>query len=287
MASWSSTIDIINEFSLKSQDTELESVREELKKIMSSVHPDRNGGNFSSEEDKSRFLRVQEALRFLELNAHTGSAMIPVSQLPAVINALSQALSTTSSPNANALQSNYMPDARARISRRYALPKIGSGVFAAVTGFLFAFPEKLGEHPILGPMMNETVTQALLLSLMMYSGLFFVISWYKEKRAEANAEYLMSESALSQLFDIITNNSRENSETRRVSSRQILEAVECVAEQNRNSGSLALLIFGSRVELPTIESAAAIQTQRLIERKVLTRVNVVSIDAWYDFHHSS
>lgn len=117
--------------------------------------------------------------------------------------------------------------------------------------------------------------------------MFFIFSWYKEKQSEANAEYLMSESALGQLFEIITNKTTTNDEMRRVSSRQILEAVESVSGYRRNSSLLGLAIFGSRVELQTIENAAAIQTQRLIERKVLSRVDIVSIDAWYDVNHSS
>ena len=287
MASWLSIVDIINEFGLKAQGADFEEVRDELRKIMSSFHPDRNGGNFSSEEDKSRFLRAQEALHFLELNAQAGSAMIPVSQLPAVISALSQAFTTTSLSNANALQLNYMPDARARISRRYTLPKIGSGVFAADTGFLVAFSDKFDKHPLLGPLLNERMSQLMLLALMVYSGVFFIFSWYKEKQSEANAEYLMSESALGQLFEIITHKTTANGEMQRVSSRQILEAVESVSGCRHNSSLFALAIFGSRVELQTIENAAAIQTQRLIERKVLSRVDVASIDAWYDVHHSS
>ena len=287
MASWLSIIDVVNEFGLKAQGADFEAVRDELKKIMSSIHPDKNGGNFSSEEDKSRFLRAQEALRFLEFSVQASSAMIPVSQLPAVISALSQALATPSSSNANALQSNYMPDAKARISRRYTLPKIGSGVFAAATGFLVAFSDKFDKHPLLGPLLNERMSQIFLLTLMMYSGFFFLLSWYKEKQSEANAEYLMSESALGQLFEIISHELTANSEIRRVSSRQILEAVASISGYRRNSGLFTLVIFGSRVDLQTIENAAAIQTQRLIERKVLTRVDVASIDAWYDVHHSS
>lgn len=287
MASWLSIIDIVDEFGLQAQGADFEAVRDELKKIMSSIHPDKNGGSFSSEDDKSRFLRIQEALRFLELSAQASSAMIPVSQLPAVISALSQALAIPSSSNAKALQSNYMPDARARISRLYTLPKIGSGVFAAITGFLVAFSDKFDKHPILGPLLNERTSQMFLLMLMMYSGFFFLFSWYKEKQSETNAEYLMSESALGQLFEIITHELTKSGETRRVSSLQICEAVERVSGYRRNSSFFVPAIFSSRVDLQTIESAAAIQTQRLIERKVLTRVDVASIDAWYDVHHSS
>ena len=292
MATWLSIVDIVNEFGLEAQAADYEAVRDELKKVMSSSHPDRNGGNFSSEECKNRFLRAQEALGFLELRAQAGSAMIPVSQLPAVISALSQALATTSSSNANALQSNYMPDARARISRRYTLPKIGSGVFATVTGFLVAFSDKFATHPLLGPLLNERVSQQFLLLLMMSSGFFFLLSWYKEKQSEAKAEYLMSESALGRLFKIIKVESTANGETHRINSRQILKAVEIISGNiyTYPSGllsSIALYMSRSRVDLQTIENAAAIQTQRLIERKVLTRVDAASIDALYDVHHSS
>ena len=285
MASWLSITDIVNEFGLQAQGADFEAVRDELKKVMSSIHPDKTGGNFSSEDDKSKFLRAQEALRFLELSSQASSAMIPVSQLPAVISALSQALASPSASNANALQSNYMPDARARISRRYTLPKIGSGVFAAVTGFLVAFSDKFDKHPLLGPLLNERTSQMFLLALMTYSGIFFLLSWYREKQSEANAEYLMSESALGHLFEMVTHKLTGSGEIRRISSRQIFEAVERISGYRHNSSFFALAFLGSRVDLQTIESAAAIQTQRLIERKVLTRVDVASIDAWYDVHH--
>lgn len=287
MASWLSIADIVTELDLKAPTDDPEAVRDELKRIMTSIHPDRNGGSFSSEEDKSRFLRAQEALRFIEISAKESSAMIPVSQLPAVITALSQALAIPLSSNASALQSNYMPDARARISRRYIFPKISSGVFAAATGFLVAFSDKFDKHPILGPLLNERISQLTLLTLMMYGALLFLIFWYKEKQSETNAEYLTSESALGQIFRALEKESTINGESRRISSRNIFEAVEAISGGRRNSGFLLSPFFMTRVDLKTIENAAAIQTQRLIERKVLTRVDVAAIDAWYDIHHPS
>lgn len=258
-------------------------LRQELRTIMSSLHPDKNGGDFKTDDDKVRFLKIKEAIEFLDVHSHMGSAMIPVSQLPAVISALSQALTVRSTSESSILQSNYLADSRARISRRFALPKIGSGVFATSTGFLVTFADNFEKHPILGPLLNNHTAQLSLLVLMGYSAAFFLFTWYRERAAEARSEYLLSESALSEVFEMISRHQKASSNSPRVNSQQILEAIQNLAGYRR----YANVSFGAQVDLPTIEKAATIQTQRLIERKLLTRIDVPSIDTWYEIHGST
>lgn len=287
MTDWTSITEVAREFGLQEFATDASALRDGLKRVMSSVHPDKNGGSFKSDQDKALFMRTKAALDYIELQSQSDLALIPLSQLPAIISAVSQALNVRPALDSQTLQSNYMADAKARISRRFVLPKISSGVFAAITGFLVAFPDKFQKNPILGPILGERITQLMLLSLVVYSGLFFVLAWYRERGAEARAEYLMSERALGDLFEMVIHHAGSGAPSRRVSSRQILEAVRNIAGYQAHSLPFPMAFLGSRVDLQTLEKVASIQTQRLVERKLLTRVDVASLDTWYDLQSGS
>jgi hypothetical protein len=287
MTDWTSIADVAREFGLQEYATDAPALRDGLKRLMSSVHPDKNGGSFKSDQDKALFMRTKAALDYIELQSESGLALIPLSQLPAIVSAVSQALSIRPAMDSQTLQSNYMADARARISRRFVLPKISSGVFAAITGFLVAFPDKFQKNPIVGPILGERITQLMLLSMVVYSGLFFVMAWYRERDAEARAEYLMSERALGDLFEMVMHHAGSGEPSRRVSSRQILKGVQNLAGNRAHSLPFPMTVLGSRVDLQTLEKVASIQTQRLVERKLLTRVDVASLDTWYDLQGGS
>jgi hypothetical protein len=287
MTDWTSIADVAREFGLQEYEADAPALRDGLKRVMSSVHPDKNGGAFRSDQDKALFMRTKAALDYIELQSQSSLALIPLSQLPAIVSAVSQALTARPAMDSQALQSNYLADAKARISRRFALPKIGSGVFAAITGFLVAFPDKFEKHPILGPILGERTTQLMLLSMVAYSALFFMWAWYRERQAEARAEYLMSERALGDLFEMVVSRASSGVPSRRVSSRQIMDEVQNLAGYRPHPLPFPMAILGSRVDLQTLEKVASIQTQRLVERKLLTRIDVASLDTWYDLQSGS
>lgn len=283
MHTWSSPVEIAAEFGLDQHVSDTETLRSELKKLVASLHPDRNGGSFPSEADKAKFLRAKSAMDFLEVHSQSSMAMIPLSQLPAVVSAVAQALALRSPSEVNTLQASYLVDARERIARHFVLPKVGSGVFAAITGFLVAFPDKFEKHPLLGPLLEGRLAQYFLLTILGYSALAFALVWYKERIAESRAEYLMSESALGRVFELLIHADRQDESPVKVSSHQILAAVMAVTGHHRHALSSPLLLFArTRLDLATIEKAAAIQTQRLVERKVLSKVDVPSLDTWYE-----
>lgn len=277
---WTSLEQVVADFGIAPNLSDYESVRSELRKITAALHPDKNGGSFASESDKARFLRAQSAIEFLDAVGNPASAMIPVAQLPAIVSAVAQALTVRPQSDVQSLHSAFLSEARSRISRHFLLPKIGSGVFAAITGFLVAFPDKFEKHPYLGPLLQERTTQLFILTLLMYSVVGFAFTWYRERVAESRAEYLMSESAMGRLFEILTQSYHHI-----VSSRQILEAVAQVAGSSlQMPPSPFLLLSRPRLDLQTLEKAASIQTQRLVERRVLAKVEVLSLDAWYKFN---
>jgi hypothetical protein len=286
MTTWFSTSNIAEEFGLTAYAKEPEALRNELRKIVSELHPDKNAGNFKTDADKEKFLRAKEALEFLDAEIQNSGALIPIAQLPAVIKAVSEALAVRPSVDTNSLHSTMLAETRSHLSRRFAVPKIGSGVFAAISGFLVTFSDKFEKNAILGPFLNDRVGQMFLLTLMAYSGLFFLMMWYREKRAEARAEYLMSESALRDIFEKVASDARTNTPAGRVSSRQIMEAAQDVAGFFHWSRANPFAFFSPGIDLATIEKATTLQTQRLVERRLLKRLELPSVDTWYEVQNT-
>lgn len=283
MQNWSSAAEIAAEFGFDKHASDTENLRSEIKKLVAALHPDRNGGSFPSESEKNKFLRAKSAMDFLDRHSQSSMTMIPISQLPAVVSAVAQALALSNPSEANTLQTSYLTDARETISRQFILPKISSGVFATITGLLISFPDKFEKHPLLGPLLEGVLAQKILLILLVYSAFTFALVWYKERVAESHAEYLMSESALEQIFKLLIHTFLEEKNVGRVSFYQILEAVKLVAGQHNNAQfSLLSPFVRTHLDLATIEKAAAIQTQRLVERKVLSKIDVSSLHTWYE-----
>lgn len=70
----------------------------------------------------------------------------------------------------------------------------------------------------------------------------------------------------------------------RVSSSQIFDAVTELAGHHRYAlrPFLFMTLARPRLDLSTVEKAAAIQTRRLLERKVLSKIDTPSLDTWYE-----
>lgn len=278
---WNTTDDIARAFDM-APGTDVGSIRTQLRKCISELHPDRSGGSFRSEADKTKYLEATDAIEQLDAWEQTSQALVPIAHLPAVIAALSDALAPRNAADSLSLHTAAIEDARTRLSRIYAGPKIGSGAFAAVAAFLFGFSDKLSNNPILGPLFSSNAAHLLLLSVAAYSGVFFVMAWIRERQAEARAEYIMSESALDRIFTVMLDLARRNDPPTYVSSDQVKEAVQRVG--GVRPGPMRVMSLGVLLDLPTIEKAASIQIQRLIERKVLTRIDRRSIQTWYEIH---
>lgn len=266
MSDWKSVEDVAKEFGVKLDLAGDEGVRSELRRIMATLHPDKHGGEFASDSDKEKYLRAQKAVEFLDA-AKDSLAMIPVSQLPAIVTAVAQALSFQTQ-NPQVARATVLAEARSYISSRFILPKIGSGLFAGLIGLLVAFSDRFAEHPIIGPFLQNDISQSTLLSLMLMSAIGFACTWVIEQRSQAKAEYLMSEHAMAELYETLANSQRK-----KISSRHIFDAV-----RRGHRGFYG--VGASSVQM--LEQVAAFQTQRLVERGVLTKMNVAALDAWFE-----
>ena len=190
---WTSLDEMVSDIGLTAAPNDVTAVRRELRKCLAETHPDRNGGDFQSKDDEAQFNRLRMALDYVDKVTEEAKALVPITQLPAIVKAIGDMRIAPVDVRVSQLTTECKSEARTDIKSRYSLPRIGSGVFAAVCGFLVTFGQTFKDHPLLGQIADSYVTQMFLLVLAVYAGLFFALTWYAERRQEARLEWLLSE----------------------------------------------------------------------------------------------
>ena len=73
--SWRSLEELSTEFDLDTR-TDPEAMRRALQRRLATLHPDKTGGGFASNEQEGEYHRVSEALQFLESHASIPTALV-------------------------------------------------------------------------------------------------------------------------------------------------------------------------------------------------------------------
>lgn len=185
MRSWTSPSDIALEFDLADYSDNPEQLRKELRLKVKELHPDTNSdGEFKTPEDEKEFNKITEAMSFLDAYSKGQGALIPVSQVQSVMETFAKSLAAQNKESPAQIRTTIISDVRSRLSHRSFFPKIGSGVFAAITAFLTVLPADYAQHPILGGILSDPIASRLLLQLTFMSSLFFIFTWFFERRAK-------------------------------------------------------------------------------------------------------
>ena len=287
---WTTTDEIVKELRLESTPDDFESLKRELRLRLASCHPDKTGGAFSSKDDETQFNTVAAAYEFVNQASRESRALIPVTQLPAIIKAVRDAQLAPSGPSTSQLRSECRVESRLTARSQYSFQRIGSGVFAAICVFLFTFSGSLAEHPILSPLAKNSFAQLGLLSLAGVAGLFFVMTWIGEKRQEARVEWLMSGNGRRELFEELINETHDHtspSKPRRFTSRNLVDLIlwrspRC--HSNPYGNLFEILSLEPRVSLSLAEKIAEIHIPELEKRNAIRRVDDPSIDAVYEIN---
>lgn len=271
---WESTEQIITYFDLKLNDNNLSSVRKAIIKSMAGIHPDRNNKSFMSDKDEKRWHELSSAKRFLDEQI-SHQALIPISELPAIIKSLQE---ITLNPLEQRV-ATLKQEARNEFKSQSYIPRIGSGVFAAICGFLFTFSSTVKDHPLLGELLSNRGTQIFLLVAMFYSGIFFLMLWYRERRLESKVEWLTSEEGIRATFSVLIQWDRfaEQENPQRFTLRKLTDVVSGrhIARFEtpiRRSMEGFPLFFSSRIHGSIAEKVAKIQIDTLKERGILVEL---------------
>lgn len=116
----------------------------------------------------------------------------------------------------------------------------------------------------------------MLLFFLFLSCIFFVCVWFEEKKAENLIEYFMSESGLKKVFRFFRSRESYDGEKHSISFHDICECISEVAAMNRSSKGIGNL-FGDS----SIERVAEFQIKKLVERKIIQKIDEPSVDVRY------
>jgi len=186
-------------------------LRKKLQELRASLHPDRHGGSFRSEEDKEQFLKIGEALDFLD--RYTGDnegqhlALMPVETINALVEVIRDIV-----PSAHSVISPESVTGRhleelinqhnKEIKTRSLYPKLTASAVATAFTVAWAFPSIISEHPILRQYVEVSSLQFV--SMWGASVVLMALTWYAAKVVEARhkefANRLQTEFFQDQLF---------------------------------------------------------------------------------------
>jgi hypothetical protein len=277
---------LVAELGLTQLLPDLEALKSELQKLVLGLHPDKTGGAFKCDHDKARFMRARRAVDLLnaEPGADDGDDGAAAGPLPGTPRAIGDARPLRIRPEiARRLQARTMAYARDRISRYFAVPKIGSATVAAVLLLLVGLSHELAGHPLLGPLLADPDAATFLVATAGLGAMGTLALWLCERRAEARAAHLMSEAALGDIFEQARRCADRHGRAGRLSEFDIRQGIEMLIDGRRDERrSPRGRLFARVLDLTTVEGISALQTQRLLERRVIRPSTTPSIEMLYE-----
>ena len=246
-----------------------------LRERRSQLHPDKNGGLFKSEADEKQYHFLDDAIKQVELKAQSDSQLIPISQLPAIVESITKSIAIQNEPNSAEIERAFKESLRSDLSRKYIGPKIGSGIFAVITGFLFSQAKSLIEHPVVGGIFETKLGMDMLILMFVSSVVLFVITWIKERREDKLSNYLLSEESLREIYYLV----KELSDSEMIETNDIRRAIRGTYSHRRVSPFD--IFIRPKLSYEIMDKILEVQLQRLIDRKVIEVVDIPSIERVY------
>jgi hypothetical protein len=275
---------LVAELGLSGHAGDTDALKSELQKLVLALHPDKTGGEFTCDADKARFMKARRAVELLNAERDADEPAAGASPLPGAPRAIGDARAQRLRPEiARRLQARTMAYARDRISRFFAVPKIGSATLAAAMLLLVGLSHEFVGNPVLGPWLADPDAATFLIAMGACSGLGTLALWLCERRAEARAAHLMSEAALGDIFEQARRWADRYGRVGMLSEFDIRRGIETLLAGRRDERrSPSAWSFARVLDLTTVEGISALQTQRLLERRVIRASATPSIEVLYE-----
>lgn len=260
-----------------------EALKSEVQKIVFALHPDKSGGEFLSDRDKSRFMKARALIGLLDGEGRDGDASDDATALARSTRAIGDGRNLRRSAAAQfRLQMRVLADARRRISGHFAVPKIVSAAVAAALAVTL-LTQDAGNNQLLGPWLGVPWVGASLWTLTGLGALAFAVLWWVERSAGKRAEHLLSEAALVQLFAQARSCADRHGRAGKLTAWDMRRATEMLVHgHGARSRALPGWKFLGALDFTTLDRIATIQMQRLIDRRVLRELNTSSIEVLYE-----
>lgn len=260
-----------------------ETLKSELQKIVLALHPDKSGGEFTSDGDKARFMKARRAIELLSSDgqADASGAATPLAGAP-------RAITDTSCPGSSLedelrLQLRLLADARIRIAGYFALPRIASSVLATVLLVLVLMPGGFEGNQLLGALFDQPAVLVVLAFLGAAAGAAAVALWACERAAVSRVEQLLSASALGELFEQARRSARRQGRPGQLSGFDIRRGIDVLADAGASWRlPRARRFLRDSLDATTREGITVIQTQRLLARRVIRIVDRPALEVLYE-----
>lgn len=105
--------------------------RDEIVARLASLHPDKIGGEFADDGQRSEFQQVQQVLERFDREVALSTQMIPIQHVSSLVEVLAKA-QAMSLANARSNEASAMERFHRLLKRKYALPKITSALVASL-----------------------------------------------------------------------------------------------------------------------------------------------------------
>ncbi len=302
---WISIEEMVKELNLDIDLSDKTDIKSEIRKQLSLIHPDKNNGQFSSDSAKERFNKLTLALEYLEEQKSESQSLILRNQFLAIIHAINDAFSPFKEEALGRARAECHNAYKLARKKKYILPRLSSGIFAACCGFIITFAEQLKTHPFLTysrlercsaaefylresvkPESYETLQKAseicadarmksilpILLFLFFLSSLFFLLTWVSERVDNARSEWLLSEEGLRTILRQVL--------LKKCDDQEIEDKIK-FTKRDLESEIIRYYTFKTKVRSSLAEKTAKLYIEELSNRDIIKRVKSTSLDAIY------
>ena len=266
---------IVEQFQLEADPMDRSSVLNSLKKRMGELHPDRNGGSFASDEARQTFHDIQTTIDSIE----GSSVLVPLNQVTAIVEILAKTVAPLAAAQEESLKAQRITQIRESVRNQHRGIKITSSTFLAMSSALLAFMGSLKDNPVLGQVLELPNAGLVILSIWLYSGVFFAFTWLNERKAESRAEFLATDDGLEYILrELRHENLTPLAGGQLAFSRQ--HVVSIVSPRHRYRSS-PFLFLSAGIGHSAAEAIASNQIDKLLARGIISRAPTKGVQEWF------
>lgn len=199
---------------LGTDSNDLDEIRKIIKREISKVHPDKysSDGKFPDEYTEKKYNELMDMLNFIETiknqdnNLYVSQYSKLIEQQNQIIKQQNMAIELNKKEaeySAIKKLNNNINDKITEIKSRGKVPKVSLAAFNSFIGFIFLFPEKFKNHPIIGPYFKAHLKEFTLIwiAVLIYTVVIFAYLALKQRESIKVMNMIKSEQYQDYIFD--------------------------------------------------------------------------------------
>ncbi len=254
---------IKSEFSINDDDIEV--IRSKLRSKQISIHPDKNGGVFTNDEDEKYFHKLSKAIEFID-SSEKKNALVSVSAVTDLTKAVTELVKSQSSTKNNAL-SEQVSSSIESYKSRLKLPKIALSIISIAVTAIWLFPNTVKEHPVLSKWIDfsDQWTNVVWIYILFTAVAFWLLTWRNEERQKHFQESLKTELVQNRLFLSFI----KSLESSVFTLEDFVEHITTIHSHTHNSPLFLILGSTRKIDMPMAHTIADVIIERAVSRKAL------------------